>query len=294
MSWIIILFILLARALQFYGDKKASSHLPSGMINQVQYVFALNAIGAFFAGTMVVLSGEVGKIDLQTIKWAALCGITIAIACLLNLYAMRKGELVLCALFSTAGLLIPVLAGVLFLNESIGWVQGVGMVLFLLALTLLAPAKKRGQKKPPGQSMLLFLGLMVVNGSTMLIQKLFVHFLPNGSIFAFSFLTFLIPVILLGGVIVYHQKALALPRPPADLRLFKYALLSGLSLFLINQLVTQVAGMLPGVVVFTIVSGGGMVIAYLMGSLVFSEKLNRQSMLGIIVGVVSLFIIQIV
>ena len=81
-----------------------------------------------------------------------------------------------------------------------------------------------------------------------------------------------------------------------DTHIPKKILLCGLALsaavFIISQVSTIAAGILPPIILFPLSNGGSMIICAVVSAAVFKEKLNLKSVLGLILGIASLVIIK--
>ena len=75
---------------------------------------------------------------------------------------------------------------------------------------------------------------------------------PDGSVSAYSFLTFLIPALALGIFLAVPSKQ---PLKPLDRRLYLYGGLLAVAVFVINQLATLAASLVDSVVLFGFING---------------------------------------
>lgn len=61
---------------------------------------------------------------------------------------------------------------------------------------------------------------------------------------------------------------------------------------MVNLLSTIAAALVPSIVLFTLVNGGGMLLAAGIGAVFFREKLTAKSLFGVALGIAALLIIN--
>ena len=207
---------------------------------------------------------------------------------------MKSSAIGLSSMFATAGLIVPLLAGVLFFHQPVRMMQILGLIMFFVAAWLLIGSSKELFGKFTVKTFVILVAILLANGGTMLAQQLFTQYVPDGDISVFSFLAFAL-VSGLGFVIYIILK-------PADdcknsiTDISKKAfivngMLLAVTLFILNQLATFLTALVPPVVLFTFSSGGGTIASTVVAAILYNEKLSVKSVVGIFLGIISLIII---
>ena len=289
MGALYILLILFLRVVQNYCSKRSSQLFPATMIGQIQYMACLFG-GAFLMGAVpMALDPAAMSLDYITVGAAIATGVSMAAAQLCMLLAMQSGTMVIVTAFSTAGLIVPCVAGMLFMGEQMSVWQWCGVVLFILASWLLGRSAREQNTRFSKKTVLLLIGAMLANGTTMLSQKLLTFLRPDSSAAAFSCLSFAIPAIAFS-VTLLAAKA----RGKTDLldrRLYLPVFLLAAALFAMNMLVTKATLYVPSAVLFTVPNAGNNVIAAIMAALWVKERITARSLAGLLLSILSVILV---
>lgn len=288
-----IVIVLLMRVIQQYTNKKSSMLMPTGTYGNTKYFMLLKLFAAVLAGVLLLISREFNKIDGMTVLFAAISGAMLVVATACGLYAIKSGSMALTSIFGTAGLLVPCIAGIFLYDEVMSVMQWGGVALFFASSVLLIGSVRKENGAFSFKTVLLLAGSLVSNGVTMLVQTMFAREVVGGSVTAFSFLSFLIPaVVLLAFMGVLKLKDVAACTEKLDKKLIGIAVLAAAAVFVINQLATMAANLISPVILFTFINGGNTVIAAVMGTALFKEKLTVKSALGIVLGIGALVLVK--
>lgn len=293
MIYIYLFSILTARVIQAIFSKLSSKETEN-IVQTVKYTAYQYTVSALL-GLVLLLTDISGiKIDLPTIAIALLSGISLFFSTFFTIYGMKSGTVSLVSMFSTAGLLVPIIAGAFMFKQPVSLVQWVGIVLFFLSAWLLIKSSENTYDGFNFKTFLLLIGAMLSNGLTMLAQQMYTHYVPGGNISLFSFLSF-------GAVTIFGvPAALSMGRSEKntdlDKNLSKTLYICGFALavavFVINQFATSLTALLPPVFLFTFINGGGTIISTLVAAVMYKEKLSLYSILGVIIGLSSMIIIK--
>ena len=293
MIYIYLFSILIARVIQAIFSKLSSKETEN-IVQTVKYTAYQYTVSALL-GLVLLLTDISGiKIDLPTIAIALLSGISLFFSTFFTIYGMKSGTVSLVSMFSTAGLLVPIIAGAFMFKQPVSLVQWVGIVLFFLSAWLLIKSSENTYNGFNFKTFLLLIGAMLSNGLTMLAQQMYTHYVPGGNISLFSFLSF-------GAVTIFGvPTALSMGRSEKntdlDKNLSKTLYICGFAMavavFVINQFATSLTALLPPVFLFTFINGGGTIISTLVAAVMYKEKLSLYSILGVIIGLSSMIIIK--
>ena len=284
-----ILVILLLRVVQNYCSKRSSQLFPASMLGQVQYMACLFAISFLLGGIALCFDPAPLQLDGGMLGIAAVSGATLVLAQLCMLLAMQSGTMVIVTAFATAGLIVPCIAGMLFMGESMSPWQWLGIALFIAASYLLGRSAKAQNGRFNKKTVWLLAGALLANGGTMLCQKLFTFLRPAGSVSAFSMLSFAIPACFFGEILLLGRAKEK--QEPMDRKLYLPILLLAAALFVMNQLVTKATAYVPSAILFTVPNAGNNVIAAAMAALWVKEKITAYSLAGLALSILSVILV---
>jgi drug/metabolite transporter (DMT)-like permease len=196
--------ILTIRVYQSFFNKKTSALMPKNALAFSKYTLFTMSFAAVLS-SLVWAFGVINKpppgLVLDGVLYAAGAGISIVLSSAAQLYAMKNGTMALTLLFSTAGLIVPVIAGIFMFGEKINYVQFIGLAIFLFSAYLLILGTKKIKVDFKPATLFLLLLAMLSTGTIMLFQKMFSRAVPASGVLYFSFFTFL-PVAVLFGIVV--------------------------------------------------------------------------------------------
>ena len=318
MVWLFIVIILCMRVVQSIGSKKNSTLLPKNALGFLKYVSFYMSLAACMALVLFTINVCVNKPnDLyfsQTILYAVTAGTTLSLGCLCSLYNLTQGTMALNSLFGTAGLLIPTIASVFLYGELPKVWHWFAIAVFMVGAFLLIGGSKKIYGKFSFKNLLFLTLLLVCEGTTMLMQKMFGMNVPNGNVALFSVLSFGSGVCIIGFSIGILYLIYALRKKdstnavvtkdftmiPANLKdaklnkkVFWVALMLSVAVFIINQLATMSTPLISAVILFAFINGGATIISTLVGAIFFKEKISARSALGLVLGIGSLILLQI-
>ena len=291
-DYIFLIIILLLRVPQNFSSKKTS-----GLVTNSQSYFLYGTYSYTLAGLiafiMLLFDGMSG-FSLPAVGISALGAVSLAASLVCSIEALKNGVMVLAAMASSAGLLLPCIAGIFMFNEPMKPMQFIGIALLIFSGWLLIGYSKEQTGSFTPRTLLLLIGSMLSNGSVMLAQKMFSKYLPNTNVSIFSFLTFgLIGIGMFIGLVPSllsqsgRAKIAAVPKP-----VFLYGTISSIILLTINQLATIAGRNVPSAIMFPINDGGATIITAITAAIFFKEKLTVRSVCGLILGIGSLIVIN--
>lgn len=264
-----------------------------------------NAISAAFGLMLVLISGNSFGLGATGLLISLCSGVMLSVSGYCGIMCLKTGTVSVSSIFSTAGILIPIIAGVFF-GIPVSAVQCVGLALFFVSAFLLIRDSRNTTGKFTAGAFFLLVGCLFAEGLTMLSQQAFTKYVPDGSVSAFSFITFCIAA--LSNLIMFaffRNKKIPVPGeekpdPPAapaqSVKFSRRLIISGFALavavFVINQFATLSTALVPPVILFTFINGGGAVISTVVAAIMYKEKLTPQKIAGVAVGIASLVIVK--
>lgn len=221
-------------------------------------------------------------------------GIAMFSSSLCSMTALKSGvQLVLSSLFSSMSILIPTVASVFLFGEDMSAWQIAGVAALLYAAYLLLGITKSTYQNFSVKGLLLLLGLFLADGLTMLAQKCYPHYEPEADTAVYTFLSFGTACLLtavMGGTDLIRTKTGITKVLHKDI-LIGGAVLAGM-LFVIMYLGILAVPLVSAVVLYSLVAGGTLIIAFLVGAIIFKEPVTRRNLVGLLIGIVALVVIN--
>ncbi len=288
-----IVIIILIRFIQQYSSKMSSILVPKTLFGNTKYFMLTKLLAAAFAALILLFGGGFSHMNAETALYAAAFGIMLLISSVSSLYAIKSGTMALSSLFSTAGLIVPCVAGIFMYHIPMSLGQWAGVLLFLAASVLLIGDTKKLYSGFSFKTLILLLIAMLSNGAVMMVQTMFAKNVQGGDVTTFSFLGFLIPGVLLGiFACVYRVAAPSQCHEKMQKKLLIFALISSIAVFFVNQLATIATVKTEPVILFTFINGGNTIIAAVIAALFFKEKITLKSGLGLLIGIAALIMVK--
>ena len=294
-------FIVIAcmRVVQSYCGKRASTLVNSRM-NFFEYGAFYQFVSAMLAVITLCVSGFYG-FDFPTAVCALLAAVLFAINLYANIEALKGATMVLCSMFAQGGLFVPCILGIFLFNEPMNIFQWLGLATFVVSAGLLAGSSNKENKKLTLRTVLMLFLDFLANGFVMVVQKYFAILVPNGNVAVYSFLTFSFNTIILvacaGCLFLFggetDEGKRKYPYEKMDKKQYVFGALLGLAVFLINWLVTTLARTVPSVVLFPVSSAISLAITTAVGAIVYKEKITLKNLCGILLGLASIIVINV-
>ena len=228
--------------------------------------------------------------------WVSLLsGVSTAAFVVFWVLAVQRGAYMLTDVFCTAGLILPLLVGVLFLEEGIKWTQWVGFGVLLVAVLVMCSYSTGSVKRLTPLGVLLLVLSGIGSGLSSLSQKLFVKLLPDGSSLVFNFYTYVFAAaVLLLCYLALRVRERDKPKEPFAMRAAApYILVMAGCLFANSYFLTQAARTLDAVVLYPLSTGLALVCSTLMSALFFRERITAKALLGVGMTFVALIVINV-
>ena len=211
-----------------------------------------------------------------------------------NAAALRAGPWAYTSVITSLATIIPALSGVLFWNESIGVLQVLGMLLMIGCFVLSVDAKAgSAQRKASLHWLVLCLIAFLCTGLIGVMQKIHQSGAYREELSGFLIVAFLVSASCSLLVYAFYPQKNAAAAAAADKSGKKLLLVAGLFVLMgvataiNNQFNLYLSGVMPSVVFFPIVNGGGLVLATLASVVLFREKLSGRQWVGLALGTAS-------
>jgi len=248
------------------------------------------AAACFFAGACLFGGGF--SYEWGVLPFSLLFALATSTCCITSVTSLRYGSLALTSLISSYSLMLPTMYGFIRFKDPIYVTQLVGIALLLVSLYLTNMSKKDGEaqeQKKQKSNFFKWLPLVIVmavtNGMCAIVQKEQQHQFGGAYKNEFMLVALLVSVTVLTVVGLVRERqdvktVLKLGALPA--------VLTGAANGATNLLVMVVTATIAASIFFPVISGGGMVLAYIISVTLFKEKFTTGQKIGILLGVASL------
>ena len=235
----------------------------------------------------VLISGFKLDFNIAVLPYAIGFALSYGAALVGSIVAISSGSLSLTLLFSSYSLIIPAMHGVIALDEKIGAIGIIGLILLLASILFinLKREKTRINLVWVISVTLCFLG----NGMCSLVQKLQQMRFDGGYKNEFMILALALCSIGLFITLLASKENIKNEIAPC----IKLGGICGISNGIVNYAVMMLTAMLPSSVLYPSISGGGIVFGFLAALLFFKEKLSPMKYLGYALGLISVILLNI-
>ena len=250
----------------------------------------------FFLVVLIIKNGfDFSGFETNLLQYALPFGACFALSTLFSKLALDEGDLSLTSLFISFSLILPTLYGVIFLGDSIDLIFWIALVLFLVSLVVVnVDFSKTAKRKPVTFKWVLYvLGASIPNGFCSIFQTAQQN-AYNGTHGDESMIISLLlaMTILFVATFATNERKLVKSATKSALLLGSpTGVLIGLNNFLVMLLVGQ--KLLPVSILFPLISGGGLILSFLLGRFIYKEKYKLQQYFGILCGFVSIILFNI-
>lgn len=279
-------YILLFISFSTLGLKSVFAKMGNKYLTEEHNIYTYNfymLVVTFLFTTVIGISNWSG-LGIPAIILACFYGVLLVLSQLFLIKAMNLGDTSVSTLFYSSGFLVPICVSIFFYDEKISIWQGIGVVLMLTSFLITVNKK---EKEATLKWLIFIVVALLCNGVLGIIQKVF-----RMSFFRYQQSGFMIVatfVAMITAFLFMPKRNFSLP----EKGFLKMASGSGLALAIINAINVYVSGVLPGVIVFPCVNGGGVLASAILARLIIGEKILLKQKIGIAIGVIAICLIAI-
>jgi len=287
---------ILAFALQNTCCKEYGNRYPGTVY--VQSVMTLLSLVVVVA-IMAVLGG-VQALTPQGYLIAFAFGVFFVLTLTTMTLAMNSGHMGITLLIQNSSLLVPTVYGIAVWGEKLTVFKGLGIlfILVLLALSAGDGSAAAGSREHWNKKKWMLLTGLAFTGDGVLgiLQGMMGRASAETSSVTFTFWTSIFSMIVAGGIILFcRMRGLAAPitRGKKDAGIFA-GLIGGIGVGTAggNSFSILALSCLPGVVLFPLRQGGLVLLMWLVGILLYKEKVTRRGLAMLAVGLLGLILIN--
>ena len=287
MGYLFLAISLLAGAAKGYCGKMTSGYVQG--YKDAMFANTIRMIFCILIGLgMILLDGSINDI----VPSASL----LAVFVVCWLISVKKGAYMMLDVFLMLGVLVPLLAGKLFFNESIKTTQWIGIGILFIAVYIMCSYNNSIKGKMTITSLILLIVCGVANGLTDFSQKLFMKMAGDTSIAIFNFYTYIFSTLtLLVFYCVFNriEQTDGEKKTTGIKRVFGYILVMSICLFANSYFKTMAAGYLDSAQIYPLNQGASLIISSGMSALLFGERLTLKCVIGLLVSFVGLIVLNV-
>ena len=293
MQYLILVLVVVAMTINSIAQKQYNLKAKRQNIFLFMAVFILVAMMFF-----VVSSGFKLNFNMAVLPYSIAFATVYSLSLLTGFLAIKYGPLSITMLVIAYSLIIPTFYGMIFLNEKIGALAYVGIAMIMISLLLVNFLKKskageRDGDKPQGVSLkwiLILVCAFFVNGLNSVVQK------EQQMRFDGAYKNeFMIVGLLLSSVVLFTCAFIGDGRKeflPKLKESVPYGFMGGIANGVMNLGVLVLTGAIPNAILFPSISGGGVVLGFLVSVFIYKEKLSPVQVVGFVIGTASVIILN--
>ena len=239
---------------------------------------------------LIVACRGIHHISLYTFLLSILYGAALVTSYQTLIMAMKEGPMSYTVLISTCGMIIPTLFGTIVYHESVSVFQIIGFILMPIGFYFGANPKK-SEKITVKWAKYVFT-CFFSNGMQGVLQKVIIrssHSDENGMFLMSAF--FIAAVILIVMCVMKKEKV---KEGKGFAKKYASSIIVGIADAFQHKVNTVLSGVLPSIICYPVINGGGIAGATLVSVFVFREKLDRKQTIGFVICVVSIGLMCIV
>ena len=251
-------------------------------------IWFTSLVTSFTAMLFFVLTSKGLKWDMALVPYSILFALSYVGASVFGILAITYGSVSLSSLVTSYSLLVPMLYGLIFLNDPISKGLFPGLIMLIIAFGLIG---KKGEHSSFSLKWVIYVLLaFICNGMCSVSQKMQQIAFDGAYKNEFMILALVIVVLFLGIFTLKEERA--------DIRSYcKYgwhvAVVAGIFNGIVNLFVMILSGKMPVSVMFPLISAGGIVMTYIVSKVLYKEKLTLTQFVGFVLGVLSIVLLNI-
>lgn len=247
--------------------------------------------------TLIVVcavSGSLALPSVYTLLMGIAFGVITALCAVFNMKALEIGPMSYTTVICYCSMLIPSLSGMVLYGEVISVVQYVG-VIFMIASFVCAVDRKHDRM---GASLKWFVFCMIAfltSGAVGVMQKIHQNSPHQAELGMFLIIAFGVSAVFSQLTVWYlkHQKgqSVTVHQKEKRSRYIGYSILCGIGIGLVNQINLYLAGAMDSVIFYPVFNGAMILLTSLIGVVFWKERLSIKQWIGLIMGMVAIFLL---
>ncbi len=289
-------YLFMAIALAAGATKGHFSKKTGGAVNTIPNISLMHGLRMFFCiviGFFFVLIQDGKGMAGFAITWkeflpCLLSGIAMALFIITWVLCVKKSAYAMLSVFLVISTLIPTVFSYFIWGKEIKpfWFLGFVILIGGVVMMCIYNVKEKGQFTTKGIIYLILCAIF--NGLAALIKRWWANdFKGVMSANSFNFYSFIISFVVMMAIGLIGKGTSKNKEKFSVKSIFFYILILSICLFINSLFEIKANAMLPAAILYPINQGLGLVIAMLLGHFFYDEKINRYSLIGIGLTIVS-------
>lgn len=283
MEYVYLILVVVCSSFQTVFNKQFSKKENGG-------VFTFTALTSFSALLLFLVQTKDFAVTWPVIGFAVLFALMSFMGDLFVVLAIKHGSLARTSLISSFSLLLPMLFGILFLNEEVKLLMLIGFVFLFLSLFLVNYSKS---KEKISSLWILFVILAFLgNGMCSIVQRM-EQICCEGERYSSIFMVIaflLVSIFSLISALISEKKTKILATVRGSWHL---AIGRGVLMGVVNMLVIKLNTMLPASILFPLISSSGLLITWLISYGIYRERFTNKQVVGYVFGLAAVVLLNV-
>lgn len=281
MGYLALFISVVGNALKGYSSKAVSRHLSSPRQNML--INLIRGVLCALLSVLLILIGGQGLHALGTSAGTmvlfAVAGICTALFQYCWISAMDKSAYMLVSVCGTASFILPLIGGVTLLGEHLTVKKVLAILVICAAAYFMTVYSQKVSKKLTVGAAITLVGIALSQGSMQFLQKYYMSKVPNASGTVYTFYTFVFANVVFALLLMLIKRDKTESKLPS--RAYLFVLLMSAGMFVSTFFQTLAAKSVDAVVLYPLTNVGSLVAGTLMSTLIFGEKMKKESAIGI-------------
>ncbi len=280
-------YLLLGLTVILSGLRSAISKAGNKYIPRKQDMLAFNFY-LFLAGGAVIavkyITGGNFGISFYTACLAVLYAFFTLMSQILFMKATDNGDVALSSLVYSCGFLFPTVFGAFAYDEKITVVKIIGILVILLSFVVSTTSKCRAVSH---KWCMYAFSAMFASGMVGILQKIFRMSEHKEQLNGFLLVAFAVIIIVM---------LICMPKEREvkfEKGFFITSIVIGICFGTVNIINTYLSGVIPSIIMFPVVNGGGIISSGIFACLLLRERLMLRTWIGILIGLMGIVLIAI-
>ncbi len=239
----------------------------------------------------IAISGDKFAFSWSVLPYVITFSICYTAAYVCSIYAIMHGPLSITSLVISCSVVVPLIFGVVFLQEPVGPLLVIGIALLLSSTILVSKTSEKENARITPRWLIYIAATFFSNGICMTVQKLFQ--VTYGGVFRNAFMIISLAIalfFLLVITFICERKGI---KEGVKSKSFVWPIICGVGNGVANHLTLILAVILPASILYPIQSAGGIILTAVVSMLFYKEKLSINQKIGFVLGILAIILFNI-
>lgn len=223
--------------------------------------------------------------------WGIVYGSVMSAFLLCKMQAMVTGPVSVTSFIGCSSLLVSTAFGMIYFEESVTFIQVIGVILLIFALFLTTMKGRQSDIKETERVWMIWCILFFLcSGATGIIFKLHQSSADKDNVNQMMIAAAITSMVLFLTISVIVQRKTDKSLPYIAPKIWKFVIACGIVSCGYNRLNISLSGMLPSIVFFPLFNGSVIFLSSLFAAILFHEKITKRQTAGITIGIIALIL----